>query len=199
MRRMLTLVTAAVTVAVLALSGCSGTDNLAEQFREGDSKNYISGDGAYTVIAEENRGEPIGFESELTDGSPVSAADFRGSVLVVNFWYSSCPPCRAEAPDLAALAAEYEGQAVQFLGVNVYDGAEAATAFEDTFGVPYPSVLDVGTGSVRLAFAGDVPPNAVPVTLVLDAEGRVAARISGRVSAVSILRGMIDDRLAEAS
>lgn len=199
MRRTARFLIAALTVGVLALSGCSSSDQLADQYRQGDKKNFISGDGAYTVIAEENRGEPIDFDSTLTDGTAVSAADYRGSVLVVNFWYSSCPPCRAEAPDLAALSMEFEGQPVQFLGVNVYDGAEAATAFEDTFDVPYPSVLDVNTGSVRLAFAGDVPPNAVPVTLVLDTEGRVAARISGRVSAVSILRGMIDDRLAEAS
>ncbi len=199
MRRMGRMVSVAVMAIALVLTGCSTSDNLAEQFRQGDNKNFISGDGAYTVISEENRAAPIEFESTLTDGTPVSAADYRGSVLVVNFWYSSCPPCRLEAPDLAALATEFEGQPVQFLGVNVYDGAEAATAFEETFGIPYPSVLDVGTGAVRLAFAGEVPPNAVPVTLVLDTEGRVAARISGRITEPSILRGMIDDRLAEAS
>ena len=188
----------ALGVAV-ALSGCANTDPLAEQFRNGGQQNYISGDGANTVIAEANRDAPVEFAVELADGTPLNAEDLRGSVVVVNFWYSSCPPCRLEAPELAALATEYADANVRFLGVNVYDGAPAAAAFEKTFGIPYPSVLDVETGAMRLAFAGSVPPNAVPVTLVLDARGRVAARISGIVSEPSILRGMIDDRLAEAT
>lgn len=183
---------------IVAVSGCASTDPLAEQFRNGGQQNYISGDGANTVIAEANRDAPVEFDVELADGTPLNADELRGSVVVVNFWYSSCPPCRLEAPELAALAAEYADANVRFLGVNVYDGAAAAASFEESFGIPYPSVLDVETGAMRLAFAGSVPPNAVPVTLVLDAEGRVAARISGIVSEPSILRGMIDDRLAEA-
>lgn len=88
---------------------------------------------------------------------------------------------------------------MSFLGVNIYDQAPTAMSFAEEFGVTYPSILDVNDGSVRLAFAGQVAPTATPTTLVLDQQGRVAARISGLVSEPSVLRSMITDVLAEAS
>lgn len=192
----------AVVLAVasaVVLSGCTANDDLAEQYRSGNGQGYISGDGAYTVIAEADRGEPIDFEGTIETGDTVSSDDYRGEVLVVNFWYAACPPCRLEAPDLEALSQRFAPDGVRFLGVNIYDQAPTAMSFAEEFGVTYPSILDVNDGSVRLAFAGQVAPNAVPTTLVLDQQGRVAARISGVISEPSVLRSMITDVLAEAS
>ncbi len=192
----------AVVLAVasaVVLSGCTANDDLAEQYRSGNGQGYISGDGAYTVIAEADRGEPIEFEGVIETGDTVSSDDYRGEVLVVNFWYAACPPCRLEAPDLEALSQQFAPDGVRFLGVNIYDQAPTAMSFAEEFGVTYPSILDVNDGSVRLAFAGQVAPNAVPTTLVLDQQGRVAARISGVISEPSVLRSMITDVLAEAS
>lgn len=184
--------------AAVALSGCTATDPLAEQYREGTGQGYISGDGAYTLFAPENRAAPIEFEGVTENGDTVSSDDFRGDVLVVNFWYAGCPPCRLEAPDLEALAQQFAPDGVQFLGVNIYDQAPTALSFAKEFGVTYPSILDANDGQVRLAFAGQVAPTAVPTTLVLDREGRVAARIAGLLSEPSVLRSMITDTLAEA-
>lgn len=185
---LLTLATA------LTVGGCASNDTLAEQLGSGD--NYVSGDGALVEVAATDRGEPIEFTAEADDGSIISTDDLRGSVVVVNFWYASCPPCRIEAPELAAYAAKAPAD-VRFVGVNVYDGAAAAKSFEDKFGIPYPSILDVSTGAVRLAFAGALPPNAVPVTIVLDREGRVAARVSGVIVDVKVLTDMVDKVVAE--
>jgi thiol-disulfide isomerase/thioredoxin len=184
-------------VSALALSGCATDDSLAEQFREGTGQGFISGDGAYTVIAEADRGEPIEFTGVVENGDTVSTDAYRGEVLVVNFWYAGCPPCRLEAPDLEKLSQQFLPDGVSFLGVNIYDQAATALSFAEEFGVTYPSVLDVNDGSVRLAFAGQVAPNAVPTTLVLDREGRVAARVSGLLTEPSVLRSMITDTLAE--
>jgi len=184
-------------VAAVALAGCTATDPLAEQYREGTGQGYISGDGAYTLFAPEERAAPIEFEGEIETGETVSSDDYRGDVLVVNFWYAGCPPCRLEAPDLEALAQQFADEGVSFLGVNIYDQAPTALSFAKEFGVTYPSILDVNDGQVRLAFAGQVAPTAVPTTLVLDREGRVAARIAGLVSEPSVLRSMIADTLAE--
>lgn len=184
-------------VAAVALAGCTATDPLAEQYREGTGQGYISGDGAYTLFAPEERAAPIEFEGEIETGETVSSDDYRGYVLVVNFWYAGCPPCRLEAPDLEALAQQFADEGVSFLGVNIYDQAPTALSFAKEFGVTYPSILDVNDGQVRLAFAGQVAPTAVPTTLVLDREGRVAARIAGLVSEPSVLRSMIADTLAE--
>ena len=178
----------------LTVGGCASNDTLAEQLGSGD--NYVSGDGALVEVAATDRGEPIDFTAEADDGSTISTDDLRGSVVVVNFWYASCPPCRIEAPELAAYAAKAPAD-VRFVGVNVYDGAAAAKSFEDKFGIPYPSILDVSTGAVRLAFAGALPPNAVPVTIVLDREGRVAARVSGVIVDVKVLTDMVDKVVAE--
>jgi thiol-disulfide isomerase/thioredoxin len=192
-------VIAIALVGAAVLSGCTANDDLAEQYRSGNGQGYISGDGAYTVVAEADRGEPIEFTGVIENGDTVSSDDYRGEVLVVNFWYAGCPPCRLEAPDLEALAQQFAADGVRFLGVNISDQAPTALSFAEEFGVTYPSILDVNDGAVRLAFAGQVAPTAVPTTLVLDQQGRVAARISGLVSEPSVLRSMISDTLAEAS
>ena len=189
----------ALAAAVIVLAGCTSSDPLAQQYREGTGQGYISGDGAYTVIAEADRGEPVEFAGLIENGDAVSSDDYRGDVLVVNFWYAGCPPCRLEAADLETLSQRFAADGVSFLGVNIYDQAPTALSFAEEFGVTYPSILDVNDGSVRLAFAGQVAPNAVPTTLVLDQQGRVAARISGLLTEPSVLRSMITDVLAEAA
>nr|HPG76608.1 TlpA disulfide reductase family protein [Rhodoglobus sp.] len=113
----------------------------------------------------------------------------------VNFWYAACGPCRAEAPDLKALSEQYTD--VPFLGVNVSDSPDVADTFTTKNGLGYPSIIDANTATVQLAFAGAVAPNAVPTTLVVDREGRVAARISGLIRDKSILAAMIDTVVAE--
>lgn len=202
-RRPLRVVAALAAAAALVLSGCS-SDPLAEQYRSGSGQGYISGDGAYTVIAPEDRGEPISWQAAPLDtGGELASDDLAGQVYVVNFWYAGCPPCRVEAPDLEQIfqqfADEQGGAGVPFVGVNIRDAAAQSLAFADEFGVTYPSILDAKSGLVRLAFAGQVAPTAVPTTLVVDAQGRVAARISGLVSEPSTLRAMITDTLAESS
>lgn len=181
---------------VLLLAGCTGADPLAEQYQDGSGQGYISGDGTLEV-APAQRGEPIGFEGEGLDGELISSEDYTGEVVVLNFWYANCPPCRVEAPYLAELSAEYDD--VAFLGVNTSDDAAVARLFEEENGITYPSILDARTASVQLAFAGAgaVAPNAVPTTLVLDRDGRVAARISGVIKDPSILASMLDTVLAE--
>lgn len=181
------------------LSACSSaSDTLAEQYRSGSGQNYISGDGAITVIAPGSRNSPVTFGGVLDNGDLFSPDDYAQSVTVVNFWYAGCPPCRLEAADLEAIYQEYRDEGVVFVGVNIRDQAPTALAFAREFEVTYPSIMDVAEGGVRLAFAGEVAPNAVPTTLVLDATGRVATRISGLLSEPDILRGMIDDLLDES-
>lgn len=184
-----------VTLAVL-LSGCS-SDPLAEQYRAGSSKGFIAGDGSWTEIPADKRGAAVSWSGVTESGEPVSSADYAGQVVVLNFWYASCAPCRAEAPDLQRLSEEFDGQGATFLGVNVRDRAANAIAFNTTYDITYPSVMDVDDGSLQLAFSGSIPPNAVPTTLVLDGSGRVAARILGRVTSPSILETLIRDTISE--
>ncbi|MFM1779657.1 MAG: hypothetical protein RIS51_802 [Actinomycetota bacterium] len=181
---------------VLALAGCSA-DPLAEQFRSGDNKNYIAGDGTVTEYAISER--PVAGEwSGITEsGLQLDSSALLGSVTVLNFWYAGCAPCRAEAPDLVALHEKYSSQGVNFVGVNVRDTAETALAFDRKFGIQFPSVMDAQSGAVSLAFTGVVSPSAVPTTLIIDAEGRVASRVLGRIEP-SILSTLIETVLEES-
>jgi len=189
------LALAALVATSLALSGCVANDSLVNDVVE---QNYTSADGTITELAMSNRGEPLSFESsDTTDGSTIRSEDYVGSVLVVNFWFAACPPCRYEAPDLAEISAKYAADGVQFLGVNVYDERAMARSFETDFAIPYPSVLDVATGEIRLAFSGQLPPNGVPTTIIVDRSGRVAARLSGAIMDRAVFEDMIDSVLAE--
>lgn len=181
----------------LATSGCA-RDDLAEQYRGGTNKNYVAGDGTVIEWPAGSRGEPVKFTGTSETGELISSDDYRGQVLVVNFWYAACAPCRAEAPDLQALHEQYNGNGAAFLGVNVRDQADTATAFANTYGITYPSIIDTDA-AVALAFSGKFAANAVPTTLILDVEGRPAARILGRVTARSILDTLIADTIAEAA
>jgi thiol-disulfide isomerase/thioredoxin len=185
-----------VVASALLLAGCSN-DPLADQYLSGDGKNYIAGDGTVTEVDAGSRQQPVEFAGTTAEGNAVSQKDYEGQVVVLNFWYASCAPCRVEAPDLAKLSAKYDGKGASFLGVNVRDSAATANSFEREFGVSYDSILDVSTRDVLSAFAGQVPPSAVPTTLVLDGQGRVAARISGQVPSATTLADIVDDVLAE--
>ena len=187
---------ALAAASVIALAGCA-SDPLAEQYREGSGKGFISGDGTVSEFAADERGEPVVFDGTTVEGEQFDSAELAGEVTVVNFWYAGCAPCRVEAPLLQQVFEEYEGEGATFVGVNVRDQAATAASFEDDFGITYPSIVDVNDGEAQFAFAGDVPPAAVPTTIVLDKQGRVAARILGQLTDASILDTIVGDLVAE--
>lgn len=190
MRRVLAPAALAIAAALL-FSGCSAPDQLAIDYGAGGNQNYVAGDGSILEIAAENRGAPIVFNGVDEAGIDVSSDDYRGQALVVNFWAGYCAPCRAEAPDLEKLSQKWSDKGAQFIGVNTYDEAGAILAFARNYGVTYRSVVDVHSGATQLAFAGTVAPSALPTTIVLDAKGRVAARVLGQIESASILDAII--------
>ena len=195
MKRALSL-TAAAVAAVTLLAGCA-SDPLADQYASGTTKNYISGQGTINEIAVDDRAAPVEFEGDTDAGTTVSSADYAGDVLVLNFWYAGCPPCRVEAPDLEEISQTFAADGVKFLGVNVRDQTATSLSFASEFGITYPSVMDADDGNMLLAFAGTVAPSAVPTTLVIDRQGRVAARILGGIEGTSNLSTLIKDAIAE--
>jgi peroxiredoxin len=186
---------AAVLSAGLALGGCSAASTGDGRTASGEQAGYVSGDGSTRTWAPDDRGDPVELSGADFTGAAVDVAAWRGDVVVLNTWYAACPPCRAEAPDLVALATDYADDGVRLLGINGTDDAGAAQAFERTFAVPYASLADTD-GSAVAALQAYVPLQAVPTTVVLDREGRVAGRVLGLAEG-STLRAMVDDLLAE--
>jgi peroxiredoxin len=186
---------AATVLLLVLLSGCS-SDPLAEQFRSGDNKNYIAGDGTVTEYATAERSKINPWSGITESGNRLDSSSLEGFVVVMNWWYAACAPCRAEAPDLVGLSEEFAKRSVQFVGVNVRDTAETALAFDRRFGITFPSVIDQQSGAVSLAFSSVVSPQAVPTTLVITRDGKVASRVLGRIDR-SVLRELIETVIEE--
>lgn len=175
-------------LVVAGLAGCGGDAGSGG----GDSR-YISGNGAITVVPPEDRGAPIALQGTTLDGEPLNIASYRGNPVVVNVWGSWCPPCRAEAPALKEAHDRLKADGVQFVGINNLDAdPESAKAFERTFQVEFPSLVD-DDGRLLLSLRGAVPPKAVPTTLVLDAQGRIAARVNGALPSATTLVDLVRD------
>lgn len=187
----------AAVVLLLAAAGC-GEDpgSVAAQAKAGDQKGYVSGDGVVETIAPEDRGEPVELAGDLLGGGSWSAASARGDVVVLNVWGSWCAPCVAEAPELQEVWADLEQESapVSFMGIDFREDPARGAAFLARERITYPSLTDE-SGVLILALQGKAP--TVPTTLVLDREGRIAARVNGPVDG-STLRGLVDD-VVEAS
>jgi thiol-disulfide isomerase/thioredoxin len=191
------IVALAIAGFVLATSGCAN-DSLAEQFRSGDNKNYIAGDGTVTEFAPGSRPKAASWSGLTESGESISSDQLQGVITVMNFWYAGCAPCRIEMPELIELQDEFLSDGVQFIGVNVRDSAETSLAFARKINMNFPSVMDAKTGSVVLGFTGVVTPQAVPTTLVIDSEGNVSARVLGRIDK-GILKALIVTTIKEKS
>ncbi|MEC4576172.1 TlpA family protein disulfide reductase [Streptomyces virginiae] len=190
------LLTAVTLTGALALTACTGADGGKPT---GSGGNYVTGAKGVSTAAKGERTEAPGLDGETVDGKTLDTTALKGKVVVLNVWGSWCPPCRAEAPSFAKVSKELTdaGKDVVFVGVNVRDNSKQnAASFEETFGITYPSLYDPD-GKLLLRFPkGSLNPNAIPSTLVLDREGRIAARTLAPLSEDQ-LRSMIDPVLAE--
>ena len=149
-----------------------------------NEQSFIAGNGVATFIPQADRKEAPAISGATLDGGSFTAS--AGKVLVLNVWASWCSPCRAEAPALQELSMKHPE--VQFLGVLTRDSLVAARAFVERFGIQYPSLVD---DAILLKFHGQLTPNAIPTTLIIDTQGRIAARVSGEVT-YSALEDLIE-------
>jgi len=118
------------------------------------------------------------------DGRTMAVADLRGHVVILNVWASWCEPCKSESPALVAVAKSTKTLGVRFLGIDEADQAPAAKKFLQGIGSTYPHLVD--KDGLLLGRMARWLPQAVPGTLVLDPQGRVAARVIGAVTGPQI-------------
>ncbi|MFF4100870.1 TlpA family protein disulfide reductase [Streptomyces sp. NPDC001903] len=189
------LLTAVTLAGALTLSACDdgGKPNGSS------GGNYVTGAGGISTVAKGSRTDAPKLDGETVDGKTLDTTTLKGKVVVLNVWGSWCPPCRAEAPNFAKVSKELAdaGKDVAFVGINTRDTSKQnATSFEENFGIAYPSLYDPD-GKLLLRFpAGTLNPQAIPSTIVLDKQGRIAARTLVAINEQQ-LRSMIDPVLAE--
>lgn len=184
----------AMVVSALLLSGCGGQTATGAA---DTGMGYVAGDGSAVVLPVADRQPAPDISGPTLDGGTWTMADHLGQVVVLNVWASWCAPCRAEAPALEQVSVETADQAVQFVGLNTRDTEAAAKAFVANYGITYPNLVD-DDGSLQLAFRDTLPPQSIPSTVFVDAQGRVAARVLGEIDK-SRLQGIIDTLVTEQS
>ena len=174
----------ALVLVTTALAGCSRTPSASAD------KGFAVGDGSYTLVPVDQRVKAPVLKGTGLDGKPLTTAGSAGKVVVVNVWGSWCAPCRHEAPALVKAARDTEGVA-DFYGINTRDlDRSQAQAFVRAFKLTWPNFYD--PDGVLLLDFDNLPPQAIPSTLVIDRQGRTAARFLGEVSTDSLTAAVRD-------
>lgn len=190
---------AAAVIAAGALTfgatacGDGKNDEISKQAQ--DQKGYVGGDGTVEELPAAKRDKPVTLSGKLLDGTDWNVEQARGKVVVLNVWGAWCGPCGAEMPHLQKAWQSYEksGKNVVFMGIDQRDSNAVASSTLKKWGVTYPSLAN-DDGANLQGLQRKV--SATPTTLVLDAQGRIAARVSGATTETTV-RNMVDKVLAE--
>jgi peroxiredoxin len=177
-----------LSVLIAPIAGCSSAQSGSSS---GSETNFVAGDGSIEVVPVAQRVAAPDFTLPTLSGGNISLGKQLGKVVVLNVWASWCAPCRKEAPDLQAVWEQSDKKSVQFIGLDTRDSTTSAQGFIKNYGITYPQAVDTD-GQVQLLFRNSLPAQAIPSTLIVDAQGRVAARILGTASEAT-LRNVIDD------
>jgi thiol-disulfide isomerase/thioredoxin len=156
-------------IVALVVTGCSGAS-------EASVKKGVS-QGSYA----------LDFTLEALDGSEASLSDYAGSVVLVNFWATWCPPCRDEIPHFEEAYQAYQDEGLVVLGVNYQESAAEVEPFVQGFGVTYPILLDESG-----MLAKEYRAVGLPTSVLVDRDGVIQVRHSGYLS-----EGQLEQYLSE--
>lgn len=197
--RMIATVAASALALGLALSLAGCATSGASGATTGDTRYVVNGAGVVTTYAPGHRKAAPDIAGTDLEGKPLNLDQYKGKVVVLNFWASWCPPCRAEAPALQAVSTETKSMGVQFVGVDIREnGPSDGKAFVANNGIDYPSFADQ-SAKIALQFrSSGVVPQTPPTTLVIDRTGHIAALGLGEMR-VNQLKSLVTDVAKEAS
>ncbi len=168
---------------LLLFTACSSGDG------EMETTAFTEGTAPAGTSAPENNGSPApDFTVLNSDGEEVKLSDFFGKPIVLNFWASWCPPCKAELPDFDRACKAYEGK-VTFLMINLTDGqretVEVAKSFIAEKGYTFPVYFDT-----KYEASYKYGLSSIPQTFFLDANGNIIAQATGMITAAQLEQGI---------
>ena len=176
----------------LLLSACV-TPNASIQ-NSGEA-GFISGDGTATFLTVEDRKSAPELIALDFNGKEIDLKNYKNKVVVLNVWGSWCGPCRKEAKELQELYVKNKNSGVEFIGINIRDSKVSAEKFITNFGITYPNIFD-RDGVKLLGFKDTLPANAIPSTVLVDKNGKVAARQLGPIER-ALIQGFISSLVDE--
>ena len=153
------------------------------------------GDGTSVFLKNNERIFAPSFGKTEFLNNPVDLNNLKNKVVLVNVWGSWCSPCRKEAPELEELFLKFKNNNVVFVGINIRDSKVAANKFIENFNITYTNIYD-RDGILLLGFKDSLPANAIPSTILIDKNGKVAARQLGPIDK-SLIQGFIEELIEE--
>ena len=175
--------TLAVTAVLVTLLTACGTGNNAVDTRSKGQYRFVNATAQGSVIPVAAR-KPAGpLTGSLITGGRYQLASAKGSVVLINYWASWCAPCVTESPMLNTVSGLFKARGVDFVGIDVKDERQAAQSFITDNRMSYPMVYDE---SAKTALQLAIPAGGLPVTILVDRAGRVAAVYLGAVQRSTI-------------
>jgi thiol-disulfide isomerase/thioredoxin len=118
---------------------------------------------------------PLNYTVKDMNGADVNFASFKGKIILLNFWATWCHPCKEEIPDLVTLQEQYKDDIV-VLGFSVDDTPGQLKEYAPKYKMNYPVLVGLGHENIQEAYG---PMWGIPVTVIIDREGRIAKKQSG--------------------
>jgi peroxiredoxin len=160
------------------------------QQNSGDNKSTQTGSKtSYAVKSVGNskdKNEMVDF-SWSEDGKDMKLSDYKGKVILLNFWATWCPPCRKELPDLSQISTEMQGKDFVMIGVSVDDNQEVLNKFLETNRLPYTVVFEPNELVAKYMTTAGQTQNVVPQTYIINKDGKVVEAILGSRSKADFL------------
>ena len=165
-----------------------------------DRPSAPSADAAAVRAVAPRQGTRVGFLAptfslERLEGGTSSSTEFRGKVVLINFWATWCGPCRAEMPSLEALSHEFPSQEFMVVGISSdYEGAQIVQPFVESFGLTFPILLDP-----EMAVNDRFEVRAIPASIILDRQGIIRHKFFGAMDWTTLKnKDLIRSLIAEA-
>jgi peroxiredoxin len=165
MNKMLKVILPVLLISVLLIAGCSNESE---------------------APPEEEDIQAPDFQLDTLDGQTVALSDFRGEVVLLNFWATWCGPCASEMPFIQQVYDEWSGKGLRVLAINIGESAGTVTSFLEEYSLSFPVLLDID-GAVATQYGA----TNIPTTFLIDQEGIVQGVKVGAFSSVEEIEGGI--------
>jgi peroxiredoxin len=181
MNKMLKVILPVMLISVLLIAGCPGNSE-PDISRLGsiiDCEEYTGGGF--------KAGDPApDFHFQNADGQTVALSDFRGEVVLINFWAYWCGPCVYEMPFIQQVYEEWQEKGLVLLSIHIGEDAEKAASFIEEYNLSFPVLMDI-EGIVATQYGA----TSIPTTFLIDKEGLIQGIKVGRFSSVEEIEGGI--------